>query len=260
VLAPSPIPLVPMVGPSRRTTGPVVESSRSSIAFARVAENVPCTTPLHAVSRSLLSILRWMNCKLCFFCRYHVEIRALQGNSTLIFSPIEVYSLEFRALQGNSTWILQTCCRYYDKWKANCMSSFVITSNSARFKETLLGFFKRVVDNTINELQTVCLHSLSCRKNLRFTKCLPWFSVQFMCIHSNSARFKETLPWFSVQFMCIHSNSARFKETLPWFFKRVVDTTINELQTPLLLSLSRRKNLRFKETLPGFSNLLSILR
>jgi len=145
-----------------------------------------------------------MKGKLYVFIRYHVEIRALQGNSTLI---------------------LQTCCRYYDKWTANCMSSFVILS-----------------------------------KNLRFTKCLPWFSVQFMCIHSNSARFKETLPWFSVQFMCIHSNFARFKETLPWFFKRVVDTTINELQTPLLLSLSRRKNLRFKETLPGFSNLLSILR
>ena len=55
MLALSPIPLVPMVGPSRHMTGPVVESSRPSIAFARVAEDVPCTTPLHAVLRSLLS-------------------------------------------------------------------------------------------------------------------------------------------------------------------------------------------------------------
>ena len=73
MLAPSPTPLVPMVGPSRRMTGPVVESSRPSIAFARVTENVHCTTPLHAVSRSLRSILRRTNVKLCVFCRYLVE-------------------------------------------------------------------------------------------------------------------------------------------------------------------------------------------
>ena len=150
MLAPSPTPLVPMVGPSRRMTGPVVEPSRPSIAFARVAENVHCTTPLHAVSRSLrsilrrtnvklcvfcrylvektrasrkryldyanlLSILRRTNVKLCVFCRYHVEKTYVHEMSTWVFSSIHVYSLEIRALQGNATWDLQTCCRYYDK-------------------------------------------------------------------------------------------------------------------------------------------------
>ena len=137
-----------------------------------------------------------MNCKLYIFIRCLVEKTYVSRNVYLDFQFNYVYSLEIRALQRNPTLILQTCCRYYDKWTANCMSSFVILSKKltfhemstlifssimcihskfARFKETLPWFFKRVVDTTINELQIVCLHSLSCRKNLRFTRCLLVF-------------------------------------------------------------------------------------
>ena len=123
MLPPSTTPLVPMVGPSRRTTGPVVESSRPSIAFARVAETSPARRPftrfrgrccrnsrasrklyldfrfnscvftrtsraskkLYLDSSNVLSILRRKNCKLCFFCRYHVEKTCVPRTICLYF-------------------------------------------------------------------------------------------------------------------------------------------------------------------------------
>ena len=151
MMAPSATPLVPMVGPSRRTTGPVVESSRPSIAFARVAENVPCTTPLRVVLRSMLSILRRKNCKLCFFCRYLVEKTCASrkrysdfqtccryyDERTANYASSVVITSKKLALQGNATQIFKRVVEHYDERTANSASSVVITSKFARFKETL---------------------------------------------------------------------------------------------------------------------------